>query len=279
MRAVHNLALLVACTLVVAVAAASLVASPAAALPDGGGTIKGHIRLAGKLPGNPVIRMGMDPMCARINAGKQVVQEAVMEIPDGSLANVFVEVQGKFSPTPVPAEPVTIDQQGCLYRPRVVGARVGQILQIRNGDALLHNVHSLSAVGNGFNVSQPKAGVVYQFRLKDEELMLRLKCDVHSWMTAYVGVVRHPYFAVSGTTGTFQIGNVPAGTYTVRTWHERYGSLTETVRVGRGTVAEVELTYTGAYTGNEKPPSAGMQDLALPAGVPTAQLTVPDSWR
>ena len=263
--------LLAVCALIGVVAAPRHMAAAQA----GGGRIKGHIRLSGKLPGNPVIRMGMDPMCAQINRGTQVVQETVVAAVDGSLANVFVDVQGKFPQTPVPAEPVTLDQRGCIFRPRVVGARVGQTLQIRNDDALLHNMHSLSASGNGFNVGQPKEGLVYAFRLKDEELMLRLKCDIHGWMTAYVGVVSHPYFAVSGTTGTFEIANVPAGTYTVRAWQERYGRLTQTVRVVAGAVANVEFTYTG----NEKPPTAGIQDLTLPAGVLTARLTVAGSWR
>ena len=212
------------------------------------GTIKGHIRLSGKLPGNPVIRMGMDPMCAKINAGKRIIQENVVASLDGSLANVFVKVQGTFPQTPAPTEPVTIDQRGCVYGPRMVGARVGQTLQIRNSDELPHNVHGLSAHNNGFNVSEPKAGMVQQFRMKDEE-MLRLKCDVHSWMTAYIGIVSHPYFAVSSEAGTFEIRNVPAGVHTIQAWHERYGALTQPVRVKAGATTTVDFTYTGA----EKP--------------------------
>ena len=101
--------------------------------------------------------------------------------------------------------------------PRVVGTQVGQTLQVRNSDPMLHNVHSLSTGTNGFNVGQPSAGMVYTVQLKQEEIMLRLKCDVHRWMTAYIGVVSHPYFAVSGTGGTFEIANVPVGTYTIQT--------------------------------------------------------------
>ena len=106
-----------------------------------GGAIKGHVRVKGKVPGNPVIRMGMDPMCAKLNAGKRPVQEIVAATADGSLANVFVSLQGSFPASPVPAEPVTIDQRACMYVPRVVGARVGQTLQVRNSDEVLHNVH------------------------------------------------------------------------------------------------------------------------------------------
>jgi plastocyanin len=189
--------------------------------------------------------MGMDPMCANLNAGKRIVQETVAATADGSLANVFVKLQGSFPATPVPTEPVTIDQRGCVYVPRVVGARVGQMLQLRNSDELLHNVHAFSAGSNGFNVGQPKAGVVQQIRLKEEEVMLRVKCDVHSWMTSYVGVVGHPYFATTGEAGTYAIDNVPAGTYTIQTWHERYGVLTQSVRVTDGSATTIDFAYTG----------------------------------
>ena len=215
-----------------------------AAAPANVGTIKGRTRLSGKPPGNTIIRMRIDPMCATINAGKRVLQEIVAAGADGGLANVFVRVQGMFPRMPVPPEPVTIDQRGCIYTPRMVGARVGQTLQVRNSDALLHNVHSLSAGSNSFNIGQPLAGMVYQFRLKDEEIMLRLKCDVHRWMMAYIGVVSHPYFAVSGTGGTFEIVNVPVGTHTIQTWHERFGSLTRPVRVTAGATAIVDGAAT-----------------------------------
>lgn len=216
-----------------------------------GGTIKGHITLAGKAPGNPVIRMGMDPKCSQMTRGTRVIQETVAAAADGSLANVFVHLQGTFPQTPVASEPVVIDQRGCVYRPRVIGVRVGQTLQVKNSDELMHNVHGLSARGNSFNVSEPKAGMVRQFTLKDEEVMLRIKCDIHSWMTTYVGIVANPYFSVSNGGGTFEIPNVPAGSYTILTWHERYGPMKQTVRVRAGATTTVDFTYTGA----EKPPA------------------------
>src|SRR5581483_9213612 len=139
------------------------------------GTIRGHIKLTGPLPGNPVIRMGMDPMCARINAGKRVIQEYVAASADGSLANVFVHLEGSFPQTPAPKTPVVLDQRACMYVPRVVGAVVGQTLEVRNDDNLLHNVHSLTGKSNTFNVSEPGAGMVQRFVLKDEEVMLKIK--------------------------------------------------------------------------------------------------------
>jgi plastocyanin len=237
--------------LIAAVMGASGWHTAVAAQRGGRGTIKGHIKLMGKLPGNPIIRMGMDPKCAEVNRGTRVVQEFVAATIDGSLANVFIHLQGTFPKTPVPAQPVVIDQRACVYHPRVVGAVVGQTLQIKNDDDWLHNVHGMSGNGNSFNVSEPKAGMVQQFTLKNEEVMLKIKCDVHSWMTAYVGVVANPYFAVSNEGGLYEISNVPAGSYAILTWHERFGPLMQKVTVKAGATTMVDFAYTGA----EKPPA------------------------
>ena len=144
--------------------------------------------------------------------------------------------------------------------PRVVGVRLGQVLQIKNSDSFLHNAHGLSGKDNGFNVGQPTAGNVFQFKPRNEEVMLHLKCDIHNWMNAYIGIVTNPYFAVSDTAGTFQIDKVPAGTYTLQAWHERFGPITKTVTVKAGAVATVDFTYTG-----EEKPAAAVRELRLVA--------------
>jgi plastocyanin len=225
------------------------------------GTIVGHIRLTGPAPANTVIRMGGDPRCSRAGGGRRVTQDVVLRSADGGLANVFVNLDGSFRAGPPPAEPVTIDQQGCVYIPRVVGARVGQTLQITNSDPTGHNVHSLSKT-NVFNVSQPVKGMVHKFPLKSAEVMMRIRCDIHSWMISYVGVVSHPYFGVTATDGAFTIARVPAGRHTIRTWHELYGPLTRTVDVRAGQTALVDF----AYTGKERPNTAGIRDLVIPEG-------------
>jgi Carboxypeptidase regulatory-like domain len=208
------------------------------------GSIQGHVKVTGDLPGNSIIRMGMDPKCAEMHRGERVLQQGVVAAPDGSsLANVFVRLEGEFPQTAVPAEPVTVDQKGCLYYPRVVGMRVGQKLQVRNSDDLLHNVHSSSAVGNSFNVGQPKAGMLFEFTPRTEEAMVKLGCDIHSWMTTYIGVVSHPYFAVTDTQGAFTIRSVPPGTYRLHFWHERFGDVTKTVAVRGGAVATIDYGF------------------------------------
>ena len=209
-----------------------------------GGTITGHVKLADASPGNPIIRMGMDPMCSKLNAGKRVLNEIVMRSEDGGLANAFVDLDGKFTAPPATGM-VELDQHNCVYTPRVIGARVGQTLRIVNHDGLVHNVHSHSEKGNDFNFTQPTAGLSKDIVLKGPDVMMRVGCDIHSWMVAYVGVETHPYFAVSGENGAFKIANVPAGRYPIRVWHERYGQLTQMVTVTAGKPVDVTFTYTG----------------------------------
>ena len=237
------------------------------------GTIEGHVKLTGTPPPNAVIKMGADPNCLKINAGKRVVQQTVVTSPDGGLMNVFVNVKGSFPPAAASPASAVIEQQGCVYHPRVQGARVGQTIEVKNSDATLHNIHSMSTKGNDFNVGQPLAGMVYKYPLKTEEVLLHVKCDVHSWMTGYVGVMSHPYFAVSDATGAFTIANVPAGKQTVQVWHEQYGALTQTVDVKAGGTTTVEFSYTGS----EKPSQTAfaVQELVVPADAVAVQLMAP----
>jgi len=239
------------------------------------GTIEGHVTLTGTPPPNAVIKMGADPNCLKINAGKRVVQQTVVRAEDGGLMNVFVNVKGSFPQAAARSVSAVIDQQGCVYHPRVQGARVGQTIEVKNSDATLHNIHNMSTKGNDFNVGQPLAGMVYKYQLKTEEVMLHVKCDVHSWMTGYVGVVSHPYFAVTDAAGAFTIANVPAGKQTMRVWHEQYGALTQTVDVKAGGTTTVEFAYTGIEKPSPSPTAFAVQELVVPVDAVAVQLTGP----
>jgi plastocyanin len=215
-----------------------------ASTPVTRGSVRGHVHLTRPVPENEPLRMGADPMCKKANGGAQVLDQAVVAAPDGALANVFVELVGDFPETPVPAEPVSIDQRRCVYQPRVVGIRAGQALQISNSDDGLHNVHGVSTDRDSFNVGQPTSHIVNTFHPHDPGI-LRLKCDVHTWMVAFVGVVSHPYFAVTGADGAFSLRDVPTGTYKLRAWHERFGTIESQVRIEADHEAALEMTYDG----------------------------------
>jgi hypothetical protein len=140
---------------------------------------------------------------------------------------------------------VVLEQQRCMFRPRVVALRRGQVLEVRNGDPTLHNVHALSARGNTFNVSQVAGRPPFTITMAHEEKMLRVTCDVHNWMNVFVAVVDHPYFAVTGSDGSFVIRGVPAGRQVLQIWHERYGPLTASAEVPTGGSTTVNFAYTG----------------------------------
>jgi len=223
------------------------------------GSIKGHVRLTGTSPANPVIRMGVDPACAAMNRAARPVQPFVIKSADGGLANGFVSLDGTFPRTPVPSDPVVLSQQNCMYGPRMVAARVGQTLMVVNRDMTLHNVHTTGTKSNVFNITQPSVGMVFSYVLKAAEI-IRLRCEPHEWMMGYVGVVNHPYFAMTRDDGSFVIERVPAGRRTIHVWHEAFGDLTRTVVVPAGGVVTVDF----AYVGGAAKPSAGVRELAVP---------------
>ena len=235
-----------------------------------GGTIEGTVTFTGKPRRNPLIQMGADPNCLTINAGKKVIQKLVDLHRDRTVGNVFVHLTGDLSGA-APAEPTVIDQEGCIYHPRIAGAVVGQTLKVRNNDATLHNIHALSEVGNDFNVGQPKAGMEYEYTLRKAEVMLRIKCDVHPWMVGFVGVKPHPYFAVTGDAGTFRIEGVPPGTHTVQAWQERLGTVDHQVEVKEGETVTVDFAFGPSQAAAVRP-GLEIRELVIPAAdAPSAE--------
>ena len=209
---------------------APIVAAGAARVdPDTAGEITGTITLSGTPPPNASILMNADPVCLRENKTPQL--QETYEVNDGKLANVFVYIKsglGRYTFDPS-THPVIISQKNCRYFPHVFGIRVGQPLTIVNDDPTLHNIHALPKANAEFNVGQPIQGMKMNETFTAPEVMVPLKCDVHGWMNAYVGVLDHPYFDVTGADGTFSLKGVPPGTYTIEAWHEKLGTVAQNV--------------------------------------------------
>ena len=211
--------------------------------------------LDGAAPENAVIKMNADPVCLREVKGEQRQETFTVGSDGKSLANVFVYIKdglGNYS-FDVPTEPATIDQKECRYHPHVFGMRVGQPLQIINSDPTLHNIHATPKANSEFNNGQPIQGMKtsHTFTQKEATTIVPFKCDVHGWMNAYVGVLEHPYFAVSKPDGTFSIPNLPPGTYTLAAWHERLGEQTMSVTVAaKEAKADANFTFKVAAGAN-----------------------------
>jgi len=206
--------------------------------------ISGKVTLKGTPP--PEKTIAFDDVCGKLHSGEVTTRHYLVG-KDGGLANVFVYLKaGPAGKTYTPPEdgPV-LDQVNCLYEPYVMGVMTNQKFKIRNSDSFMHNVHAIPKVAGNkeFNVGQPIKDQVSEKSFPSREVLVRFKCDVHAWMFAYVGVMDHPYFAVTDKEGTFKLpADLPAGTYTVTAFHLKAGEATQEVTVADGDKKTVDLT-------------------------------------
>ena len=187
--------------------------------------VRGTVKFDGPPPERLEIDMTQVPECVKVHGSDTILNEDVILGPGGEVKNAFVYVKRAPEPSDdAPPEPAVLNQTKCMYTPRVQGIRVGQKLEIRNSDAFAHNVRGYPNLNPIFNIGQPGKGDVREkvFDLA-ENPPIKFKCDLHKWMTAYVFVMDHPYFAVTGDDGQFEIGGLPPGDYTLAVWHEKLG--------------------------------------------------------
>ena len=189
--------------------------------------------------------MDADEACQQAHAASPAYNEPVLTGAKGGLANAFVYIQAgledkKFEP---PKESVSIDQNGCLFLPPVIGVRAGQPLEMKNSDRVSHNIHFMPVNNREWNEQQSPGTPDVEHRFVRPEVMIPVKCNVHAWMHAWVGVVDNPYFAVTGPTGAFTLSNVPPGDYTIAVWHEKLGQQNRQVHLDASGKAVVTFIY------------------------------------
>ena len=224
------------------------------------GNIAGSIVFEGDAPSMATIDMSSEPVCAAKHASTPMVSEVVVN-GNGTLANVFVYVKEGLESLQFPTPgAVLLDQDGCTYIPHVLGVMAGQDITIRNSDGLLHNINATPSEQRGFNSSQP-VNMETTRAFGTAEIMVPLRCDVHGWMNAYIGVVAHPYHSVSNGTGAFSLSTLPPGEYVIEVWHERYGTQTQTVTVTTGQTADVTFTFSASMAQNAVVPLGAPVDL------------------
>ncbi len=210
----------------------------------GTASVTGKVTLTGKAPQQAVLNFDADPVCKAQHSGT-MRDETVVVDAKGNLANVLVYVKEGAGNYPAPSTGVTLTQKGCQYHPHVFGIQVNQPLEIVNGDNTLHNVHAMPVVNDAFNVGQPSQGMVTEKKFSKPEMPVKFKCDVHSWMHCMSGVFTHPFFCVSGEDGSFKISGLPAGSYTLAAYQEKYGeSAPQKVDIKDGEAKTINFTFT-----------------------------------
>lgn len=215
--------------------------------PATAAAITASVKFEGAVPAPAMIRIDGDPKCVAENGGvSERASESIVVGNGQALQNVFVYVKdgvGNYA-FPIPAEPVVLDQQKCRYTPHVLGVRVGQRFSIHNSDPLLHNVRAEGKINQPFNMSTPLQGMSFDRTFATREVMVLVRCDVHNWMSAFVGAMDHPFFGVSDADGRVALTGLPPGTYTIEAWHEQLGTKTQQITVAPKESKDVSFTFS-----------------------------------
>jgi len=206
------------------------------------GSITGTITFEGKAPKMKPLKVDADPICVANNEIAPKKEWLILDENKGVKNMLVFITEGLNIDYSPPEEPVVIDQKGCIYSPHVVGIMAGQQLDILNNDGTLHNIHALPKVNKEFNKAQPRSKKKLSVKFEKPEAPFKVKCDVHPWMGAYIGVFDHPCFAVSGDDGTYIISDLKPGEYVIEAWHEKLGSQTANVTVS-DSAAHQDFTF------------------------------------
>ena len=207
------------------------------------GIIRGVIRVNGDFPPPKKVSFGTATACSSTHDGPVYFDTALASA--GKLQNAFVWVKQGLEgyAFPTPTEERVVDQRGCIYRPHVVGVQVGQPLTFVNSDATTHNVHTMPKKGRGANFSMPRKGMRSTRTFKRPQVMMKTKCDIHPWMSAWIGVIPHPAFAISGADGSYEIKGVPPGDLVLEVWHEKLGTQTQSFTLTTKGEASIDFSF------------------------------------
>ena len=207
------------------------------------GSVAGTIRFGGMAPDPLLLEMAADPFCLVSHQGEVVTTETLVINDNGTVRWAFVYVKEGAPASSGSATQVVLNQQGCIYQPHVMGMQAGGTIQITNSDRTLHNINIQPRSNPGFNVAQPIPGMSIGRSFSTAEVMILVRCDVHPWMRAFIGVVPHPFFDVSGEDGAFDLQGLPAGDYVLEAWHETLGTQTLNVSVVAGQTATADFSF------------------------------------
>ena len=211
----------------------------------GGASVKGVVKFEGTAPKAKQISMSADPSCAKQHPSPVFAQDVKTD-SKGDLQDVVEFVADGLGDRTfdAPTQPAVVEQKGCMYEPHVLAVRANQPLHVVNDDPTSHNIHPTPANNREWNKAEPP-GTSLDESFPREEIAIPVKCNVHPWMHGYVAVFKHPYFAVTGKDGSFDLSSLPPGTYTIKAWHEKLGTSTQTITIGANETKEISFVFKG----------------------------------
>lgn len=214
--------------------------------PATAATVTGKVSFEGDPPKAPRINMSAEPDCAKLHSGP--VHSDAVTLSNSSLQHVFIWVKSGLEGKTfeISKDAAKLDQKGCIYTPHVIAVQTNQLIQVSNSDPTTHNIHPLPRVNREWNKSQTAGAAPIEAKFPREEIMMPVKCNIHPWMRSYINVVSHPFFAVTGEAGTFEIKGLPPGTYTIEAIHEKFGKKESSVTLGDAESKEIEFAFSAS---------------------------------
>lgn len=208
------------------------------------GEITGKVSFDGAKPKLARIMMDQDPVCVKKHTGPVYAEDGEVN-GDGTLPNVFIYVKSgaeKYT-FATPSDPVTLDQDGCTYKPHVLGVMEGQQFKVVSSDPTTHNIHPMPKDNREWNESQPPGAAPIEKTFARPEFMIPVKCNQHPWMRAYIGVTSNPFYAVTGSDGAFTIKGLPPGDYTIEAWTSNFGTQEQKVTIAPKESKKLDFTF------------------------------------
>ena len=214
-----------------------------------GGAIRGTVSYAGAPPTPAALEISKDrDVCGT----RPAYDQSLIVDVEGGVANAVVTIPSIAKGRAFQLPTVEFDQQGCKYLPHVAAFPAGSVVEVRNSDGILHNIHTESTINPVIDMAQPGFKKVIRVTIAKPEA-IKVTCDAHNWMEGWWYATANPYYAVTDARGHYLINNLPAGSYTLQVWQEKLGVQRRQITVAADTTTTANFTLEPSSGRDSKP--------------------------